>query len=72
MIIANFAGSNKPWWLDHAPFYGLTPADLIFPAFMFIMGMVIPLAVTDKKPITKRKVIRIVALFAIGMLFNLI
>jgi heparan-alpha-glucosaminide N-acetyltransferase len=35
-----------PWWIDHAPWDGVTPADLVFPAFLFIMGYAVPLAVT--------------------------
>ena len=37
---------NPPEWLDHPPWHGLTVADFIFPAFLFIMGMAIPLAVS--------------------------
>lgn len=46
MIIVDCGGSNMPWYLEHAEWTGLTPADLIFPSFLFIMGMAIPLAVT--------------------------
>lgn len=48
MILVDNMGpvTNPPWFLDHAQWDGLTPADLIFPAFLFIMGMAVPLAVS--------------------------
>jgi predicted acyltransferase len=46
MIMVDNMGPHPPWYLDHAEWNGLTPADLIFPSFLFIMGMAIPLAVT--------------------------
>ncbi len=45
-------------------------ADLVFPAFMFIMGAAIPLAVSDKKPLTFKKAIRPLMLFGLGLLLN--
>ena len=37
---------NAPWWLKHLPTEsdGLTLPDVIFPAFLFIVGLSIPLA----------------------------
>jgi len=36
-----------PWWTYHVPRQtnGLTYVDMVFPAFLFVMGMSIPLAV---------------------------
>lgn len=62
---------NPPEWLDHPPWHGLTVADFIFPAFLFIMGMAIPLAVSEKRPIRLRNVLRVAGLFLIGFLLNL-
>ncbi len=41
MILVNNAGNwNAVWWpLDHAEWNGWTPTDLIFPFFLFIMGV---------------------------------
>jgi predicted acyltransferase len=41
MIMVNNPGSWGAVYtpLDHAPWHGLTPTDLIFPFFMFIMGI---------------------------------
>jgi predicted acyltransferase len=74
MILVDNLGpvANPPWFLDHAQWDGLTPADLIFPAFLFIMGMAVPLAVSPTRPVRVRNVARILGLFAIGLLLNLI
>ena len=73
MILVDNMGpvKNPPWFLDHAECNGLTPADLIFPAFLFIMGMAIPLAVSEKRPVRLRNILRIAGLFLIGFLLNL-
>lgn len=41
MILVNNAGNWKAvWWpLDHAEWHGWTPTDLIFPFFLFIVGV---------------------------------
>ena len=74
MILVDNMGPvrHPPWFLDHADWDGLTPADLIFPAFLFIMGMAIPLAVSEKRPVRIRNLIRIAALFLIGFFLNLL
>lgn len=71
MILVDNSGPHPPWWLDHAEWHGLTPADLIFPSFVFIMGMAVPLAMSKSKPFGLRSVLRILGLFAIGVLLNL-
>jgi predicted acyltransferase len=72
MILVDNSGPYPPWFLDHAEWNGLTPADLIFPSFLFIMGMAIPLAVSDNKPLKPKNIIRVFALFAIGVFLNLL
>lgn len=74
MIMVDNMGPSKnpPAWLDHPPWHGLTCADFIFPAFLFIMGMAVPLAVSPKRPAKPRNFIRIAGLFLIGFLLNLI
>lgn len=74
MILVDNMGpvANPPWFLDHAQWNGLTPADLIFPAFLFIMGMAVPLAVSEKRPVRLRNAVRVAGLFLIGFLLNLI
>jgi predicted acyltransferase len=46
MIIVNTPGSGLyVWWpLDHAPWNGFTPTDLVFPAFLFAVGVALALS----------------------------
>ena len=46
MVIVNNPGdgSHVYWPLDHAPWDGWTPTDLIFPFFLFIVGVAITLS----------------------------
>lgn len=43
MIFAN-SGCGKYYWLEHAPWNGIHAADLIFPSFLWIMGVCIPIS----------------------------
>lgn len=58
------------WWLVHPTWHGITLADLVFPAFLFIMGVAIPLAVNHKKPINPKNIFRVFLLFALGLVLN--
>jgi predicted acyltransferase len=58
------------WLLIHPKWNGLTLADLVFPSFLFIMGVAIPLAVSKGRPIRLKNVIRVFALFGIGLILN--
>ena len=46
MIIVNTPGSGHyVWWpLDHAAWNGFTPTDLVFPAFLFAVGVALALS----------------------------
>src|ERR671918_1237292 len=46
MVLVNNPGtwSHLYWPLGHADWHGWTPTDLIFPFFLFIVGVAIPLA----------------------------
>jgi len=46
MVLVNNPGSWEHiyWPLEHAEWHGWTPTDLIFPFFLFIVGVAIPLA----------------------------
>jgi predicted acyltransferase len=40
MVLVNNPGNDHPYWpLDHAAWNGWTPTDLIFPFFLFIVGV---------------------------------
>ena len=49
MIFVNDLASVKglPWWTYHMPRHvsGMTYVDVVFPAFLFVLGMAIPLAI---------------------------
>ena len=52
MIFVNDLSSVRglPWWTYHLPadVNGITYVDMVFPAFLFIVGMAIPLAVNRR------------------------
>jgi predicted acyltransferase len=40
MIMVNNNGGPGAWWfMEHAQWNGLTPTDLVFPTFLFVMGV---------------------------------
>lgn len=47
MIFVNSGGGHY-WWIEHATWNGLHFADLVFPWFLFIMGVCIPLSVKSQ------------------------
>ena len=73
MILVNNPGSWQSVYapLQHARWHGLTPTDLVYPFFMFIMGVAIHFSLRkfDKLNTTvSLKIIRrTVALFAVGI-----
>jgi predicted acyltransferase len=74
MIVVNSPGSwDDVWWpLDHAPWNGCTFADLVFPAFLFAMGVALGLSfprsfdAADRRSMWLRVVRRTLALIALG------
>ena len=77
MIMVNNPGSWKYVYppLEHASWNGLTPTDLIFPFFIFIVGVSITLAYTkrlnsgiDKGPMYQKILFRTLKIFAVGIL----
>ena len=72
MVIVNNPGDWGTVYgpLLHAPWHGITPTDLIFPFFLFIVGVSIPLAQRSSASvaaIARRALI----IFALGMLLAL-
>lgn len=61
MIFAN-CGAGKYWWLEHATWDGLHFADFVFPSFLWIMGVCIPISVKSQiaKNVTKNDMIIII------------
>ncbi len=76
MIIVNTPGSGLyVWWpLDHAPWNGFTPTDLVFPAFLFAVGVALALSfprVVDAA-IWRRVARRTASLIALGMAWQML
>ena len=58
--------------LEHAPFIGLTPTDLVFPTFMFVMGFCIPLSLQKTGfhaswPVIRHILLRTLIIFGVGL-----
>ncbi|MDQ7824144.1 MAG: DUF5009 domain-containing protein [Candidatus Eremiobacteraeota bacterium] len=79
MLLVNNPGTWSAIYapLEHAEWNGCTFADLIFPFFLFIMGMAIPLAFRNRrtsadgmKKLHLQILRRALLLFALGLLLN--
>ena len=80
MILVNNPGSwsyvYKP--LGHAPWHGWTPTDIIFPFFLFIVGVAMSLSFKNRldrgysqKQLFLKIIIRTIILFTLGLFLNL-
>ncbi len=80
MILVNFVSlTPQPYpSLEHAPWHGCQIADLVFPAFLFIMGAVLPFSLSKylsgERQITlslySKIIRRSLILFILGLLLN--
>jgi predicted acyltransferase len=79
MILVNNPGTwNSIYWpLEHAEWDGWTPTDLIFPFFLFIVGISITLAFarrvetgSDERALTLKVVKRAAIIFGLGLFLN--
>src|SRR3954451_11262567 len=77
MLLVNNLGHGEPYApLEHAKWHGWTPTDLIFPFFLFIVGVAIPFsmsrrATTQSRPqLLGRIALRALALFMLGALIH--
>src|SRR5437870_13776306 len=68
MLLVNNPGSWSAIYppLEHAPWNGWTPTDLIFPFFLFIVGITTELSKKDPKRIIRRGLLIVLA----GLLLN--
>ena len=80
MIVVNDPGSWSQVYapLLHAKWNGITPTDLVFPFFLFIVGVSVVLAYskqlklgTNKKAMYKKIVIRSLKIFGVGIFLSL-
>ena len=75
MILVNNGYGESFQMLRHSQWNGMTPCDLVFPFFLFMMGVSCYLsltktAFTPSRPVLTRIVRRAVLLFAIGLFIN--
>jgi predicted acyltransferase len=79
MVLVNNPGtwSSIYWPLQHAPWHGWTPTDLVFPFFLFIVGVAITLALAPrledeggKRNLYLKIIKRALIIFGIGLFLN--
>jgi predicted acyltransferase len=77
MVLVNNPGSWSAvyWPLRHAEWHGFTPTDLIFPFFLFVVGVAVPLALgprleSGRPGLVARVLRRSVVIFALGLLLH--
>lgn len=75
MTIVNNPGSWSSIYppLEHAEWHGCTPTDLVFPFFVFIMGVAIPFAMPTKHfdlAIFNKIIVRSLRIFCLGLFLN--
>lgn len=64
------AGGEKAAALEHAEWHGLTPADLVFPAFLVAVGVALGLAERRGRAARWRLARRVVVLVLLGVALN--
>lgn len=81
MILVNYPGSGQFIYqpLEHAEWNGLTPTDLIFPFFLFIVGVSVALSFTkllekgtSKSELYKKIIFRALKIFAVGIFLSML
>ena len=78
MIMVNNNGGPGSWWfMNHAPWNGLTPTDLVFPTFLFIVGITTVFATearlakgASKGSLAWHTLVRAVVLILFGLVVN--
>ena len=78
MMVVNSPGNENAYApLEHAEWNGCTPTDLVFPFFVFILGVALPFSLGKRleQKDTRRKLIhqalrRTLILFGLGLLLN--
>ncbi len=80
MVLVNNPGTWSHIYdpLEHAPWHGLTPTDYIFPFFLFIVGIAIPIALGKRleSGVTRDVYVKIVSrsamIFGLGLVMSII
>lgn len=66
MIFVNSGGGHY-WWMEHATWNGLHVADLVFPWFLWIMGVCIPISVKSQMSRNVKKTTAIKNVFVVSI-----
>jgi predicted acyltransferase len=73
MLLVNNPGPGGSYWpLEHAEWNGWTPTDMVFPFFVFIMGVAIPFSMAKRRVTESRRTLflhvlaRGISLFLLG------
>lgn len=76
MIFVNYLGGHY-WFFEHSVWNGLLPADLVFPWFVWLMGLCVPMAMRSlrRRQVARRRIVtkvikRTVLLFVIGFVLS--
>ncbi len=81
MLLVNDPGDwdHVYWPLEHAQWHGCTPTDLIFPFFLFVVGVSIALALGPKldrgdarAPLLRGALLRALRILALGLAINVL
>lgn len=81
MLLVNDPGDwNHVYWpLDHATWNGCTPTDLVFPFFLFVVGVSVALAIlprreqgADRAALMRTELTRAVRIVGLGVLINVL
>lgn len=81
MLLVNDPGDwGHVWWpLEHAEWNGCTPTDLIFPLFLFIVGVSVALAILPRieagaarAPLRSAAIRRALRIVGLGLVLNLV
>src|SRR5438270_12932203 len=72
IILVNNEGSGAHafFGMSHADWNGWSPADLVFPLFLFVVGASMTLSMAKRPPTLARVLRRAALLFAIGLAMN--
>jgi len=81
MLLVNDPGdwSHVYWPLEHAQWHGCTPTDLVFPFFLFVVGVSVALAIAprmeqgaDRGVLLRAALVRALRIIGLGLLINLL
>jgi predicted acyltransferase len=78
MIMVNNNGGRGSWWfMNHAEWNGLTPTDLVFPTFLFVVGITTVLSIearlsrgATRAQLAWHTISRAAILFCFGLIVN--